>query len=133
MIYFTIGRSGHRQSELVYRSIRSLPESEKAFLIVPDQFTYETERKILEDKKADLSTEVLSLKRLAYRMESSMRGDGMNVLSREAEAIRIKRAITLCGENLGIFRSVMRTQGFCEEVMDFIDEMKKAGSGRKIC
>ncbi len=125
MIHFMIGRAGRKQSEPIYRTVRSLPENEKAFLIVPDQFTYETERKILEKKKAELKTEVLSLKRLAYRMESLFADEKINILSREASAMLIKRAVDLCAEELSIFRAVSRKQGFCEEVMEFIDEIKK--------
>lgn len=127
MINFITARAGRKQSESVYRFVRSLPDSEKAFLIVPDRFTYETERKILGDKSADLKTEVLSLKRLAYRMESSLEGVRPSVLSGEAEAILIKRAVNLTAQELDVYKSVSRTQGFCEEVMEFIDEMKKGG------
>ena len=127
MIKFLTGRAGRKQSESIYRNLQSLPENEKAFVLVPDQFTYETEKNILVNKKADLRTEVLSLKRLAYRLEGECVKKEVNILSSEASAILIKRAVDLAADELTFFRNVCRTQGFCEEALEFIDEMKKGG------
>ncbi len=127
MIKFLTARAGRKQSESIYTNLQSLPESEKAFVLVPDQFTYETERKILKNKKTDLQTEVLSLKRLSYRLESECVTEEVNVLSSEASAILVKRAVDLAADELTVFKSVCRTQGFCEEALEFMDEMKKGG------
>ncbi|MBE6037725.1 MAG: hypothetical protein E7218_00780 [Anaerofustis stercorihominis] len=126
MINFVIGRAGQKCSEPVYKVLESLPKEKKAFVVVPEQFSYETERKILGESLCNMQTEVLSLKRLAYRLSSETDID-INVLSKEGFAILIKRAVCLCAEELNIFKSTSGSAGFVDEVRNFIDEIKKGG------
>ena len=66
MAYLILGRSGSGKSELLHQYIKEMPEEKNAVLIVPEQSSFQNEKKLLDNlgaKKAKF-TEVLSFKRL---------------------------------------------------------------------
>ena len=73
-IRFIFGRAGSGKSEFCLKSIdkkiRECDKDNKLILLVPDQYTFQSEKKLLEHtgEKSLLRAEVLSFKRMANRV-----------------------------------------------------------------
>ena len=72
------GRAGTGKSEFIMQEIkRDLGNNltQKVYIIVPEQFSYATEKRLLEtlEAKASIKAEVISFKRLAYRVNAEVR------------------------------------------------------------
>lgn len=72
------GRAGTGKSEFILREIKENLQknlTQKIYLIVPEQFSYATEKRLLEtlDAEASIKAEVISFKRLAHRIFSEVR------------------------------------------------------------
>ena len=83
---FCFGPSGSGKSYQVYKDIigRSVEEPKRNFLIiVPDQFTIQTQRDLVmaSPRKGILNVDVLSFNRLAYRVFEETGGKQRTVLN----------------------------------------------------
>ena len=72
------GRAGTGKSEFVFNEIKNkLQENlvQKIYIIVPEQFSYNTEKRLLDklDEKSSIKAEVISFKRLAHRVYTEVR------------------------------------------------------------
>lgn len=72
------GRAGTGKSEFILKEIKENLQNnltQKIYIIVPEQFSYATEKRLLEtlDVKASINAEVISFKRLAHRVFSEVR------------------------------------------------------------
>ena len=72
------GRSGTGKSEFILKEIKENLQNnltQKIYIIVPEQFSYATEKRLLEtlDAEAVVNAEVISFKRLAHRVFSEVR------------------------------------------------------------
>lgn len=67
------GRAGTGKSTLVLNEIKNKLENnlaKKIYIIVPEQFSYATEKRLLEalNNESSVNAEVITFKRLAYRV-----------------------------------------------------------------
>lgn len=70
------GRSGTGKSELCLNEvIENLNNENKIYIITPEQFSYSVEKKLIDKTKsgAIINAEVLTFKRMAYRVENEVR------------------------------------------------------------
>lgn len=72
------GRAGTGKSEFILKEIKENLQNnltQKIYIIVPEQFSYATEKRLLEtlDAEAVVNAEVISFKRLAHRVFSEIR------------------------------------------------------------
>lgn len=72
------GRAGTGKSEFILKEIKENLQNnltQKIYIIVPEQFSYATEKRLLEtlDVEAVVNAEVISFKRLAHRVFSEVR------------------------------------------------------------
>lgn len=72
------GRAGTGKSEFILKEIKENLQNnltQKIYIIVPEQFSYATEKRLLEtlDAEAVVNAEVISFKRLAHRVFSEVR------------------------------------------------------------
>lgn len=66
----------HGKSELcLNETIEKLNNKNKIYIIVPEQFSYSVEKKLIEKQKSGsiVNAEVLTFKRMAYRVENEVR------------------------------------------------------------
>ena len=63
------GEAGTGKSEFIMQEIKKETEAKK-YIIVPEQFSYATEKRLLEtlEEGASIKAEVISFKRLAHRV-----------------------------------------------------------------
>lgn len=72
------GRAGTGKSSFILNEVKQNIEdnlAQKIYIIVPEQFSYATEKRLLENLKdnASIKAEVISFKRLAHRVFSEVR------------------------------------------------------------
>lgn len=72
------GRAGTGKSTFILREVKENLQknlAQKIYIIVPEQFSYATEKRLLEtlETEASIKAEVISFKRLAHRVFSEAR------------------------------------------------------------
>lgn len=68
--------AGHGKSELcLNETIEKLNGKNKIYIITPEQFSYSVEKKLIDKQEKDsiVNAEVLTFKRMAYRVENEVR------------------------------------------------------------
>ena len=87
------GRAGTGKSTYILNEIKQKAKNQdqKVFIIVPEQFSYATEKKLLDelDGKAAINAEVISFKRLAYRISKEEENSLIN-LTKAGRAMLVK-------------------------------------------
>ena len=85
-IRFIFGRAGSGKSHYCLNQIKKKLDNDKnnkLILLVPDQYTFQTEKKLLEyiGERALLRAEVLSFKRMATRVFDKCGGRAINIIT----------------------------------------------------
>lgn len=116
---FIIGRAGTGKTTLCMEEIIAKGKSGgKQVLIVPEQFTSQTERDLIEKsgQNAILTAEVLSFGRLAHRVFSK-KGLGARVpLGEIGKSMALQKILLQKKNEIVYFRNVMDKPGFIEQL-----------------
>ena len=85
------GRSGSGKSEFCLNETIEKLNNNKIYIITPEQFSYSVEKKLMDKVKsgAILNAEVLTFKRMAYRVENEVGGVTNTNLSKTGKAMLI--------------------------------------------
>lgn len=129
-IRFVYGRAGIGKSAWCINSIAesiNKDEDHKLILIVPEQYTFNTENKILKSigEPALLRTHVLSFKKMAHEVFEECGGRVKQIIKESGRNMLIHKVLNDKIESLEYFRKISREQGFYEIVSDVISEFKK--------
>lgn len=127
---FIYGRSGTGKSYYCINQIKKKIESgtqNKLILIVPEQFTFRSENKMLNmiGEKSILTAEVLSFKRMAHIVSKECGGITHKVIKDAGKNMMIHKILE---ENQGIFKyftKATKQMGFTEIVNEVLTELKK--------
>ena len=89
------GKAGTGKSSFIFKEIKKqLKENlaQKIYIIVPEQFSYATEKRLLEtlEEKASINAEVISFKRLAYRIALEVGGNNETILSKTGRTMLVE-------------------------------------------
>ena len=95
-LQFVLGSSGSGKTEYIYRQIveQAGKHPKQNFLvIVPEQFTMSTQQKLVElaPNHAIMNIDVLSFKRLAYRVFDEMGRNDIRVLEETGKNLVLKK------------------------------------------
>lgn len=136
-IRFIFGRAGSGKSYYCLNQIKKKldnNEKNKLILLVPDQYTFQTEKKLLEHigEKALLRAEVLSFKRMATRVFDKYGGRAINVIEDSGKNMLIYKLLKDKGEELKYFNRISKQQGFVGIVSKSITEFKKYNISEEI-
>ncbi|MDY3361042.1 MAG: helicase-exonuclease AddAB subunit AddB [Clostridium celatum] len=136
-IRFIFGRAGAGKSHYCLEQINKKlnnQDKNKLILLVPDQYTFQTEKKLLEaiGEKALLRAEVLSFKRMATRVFDSCGGRAINVIEDSGKNMLIYKLLKDKGEELQYFSKISKKQGFVGTVSKSITEFKKYNISEEI-
>lgn len=134
MAYFILGRSGSGKSELLHRYIKEMPEGKNAVLIVPEQSSFQNEKKLLDNigaKKAKF-TEVLSFKRLCDHIFDQYKGITEQRIDDGIKAVLMSMAIENAPAEGGVLelykssgkRNLKRTMDLVEPMLVAVNEYK---------
>ena len=126
------GRAGSGKSRFCIENISQLcredPENQ-VFLIVPEQFTIQAERRMLEAIPAGgvLNNEVLSFKRLTHRVLNQYGGIGKKVLNMAGRNMVLAHAFRLCQKDLNYYQAFSRNIWNVDKIMNLITELVRYG------
>ncbi|MDU5107554.1 helicase-exonuclease AddAB subunit AddB [Clostridium sp.] len=130
-IRFIFGRAGTGKSRFCLEQIKKKIENNtgdnKLILIVPEQYTFDTEKKFLDivTEKGFLRGEVLSFKRMAHRVFEECGGRTDIKISDSGRNMLIYKLLRENGDNLQYFNRMSKEQGFSSIVSKAITEFKK--------
>lgn len=130
-IRFIFGRAGTGKSkfclEQIKKKIENNNDTNKLILIVPEQYTFDTERKFLDivTEKGFLRGEVLSFKRMAHRVFEECGGRTDVKISDSGRNMIIYKLLKDKGEELQYFNRMSKEHGFSSVVSKIITEFKK--------
>ena len=137
-IRFICGRAGTGKSRFCLEQIRKKIENNnsnnKLILIVPEQYTFDTERKFLEivTEKGFFRGEVLSFKRMAHRVFEECGGRTDVKISDSGKNMLIYKLLRENGDKLQYFNRMSKQQGFSSVVSKMITEFKKYNISEEI-
>lgn len=127
-LQFIAGPSGCGKSYTAYREIirQSQKEPDRQFLvIVPEQFTMQTQKEILEmhPKKGLLNIDVLSFNRLAYRVFEETGGNNLPVLEDTGKSLVVRHVISEHKSSLRTLSASLSKQSAAPEMSSLISEL----------
>ena len=109
-VRFLLGRAGAGKTHAIkYELSKFKQERKRAVLLVPEQFTYETERALASELGGLLGIQVLSIERLAERVAAA---DAREHLSPQGRRMVVRRAVHKEHAQLKAFSSVAHRAGF---------------------
>lgn len=130
-IRFIFGRAGTGKSrfclEQIKKKIDRNDNNNKLILLVPEQYTFDTEKKFLEvvTEKGFLRGEVLSFKRMAHRVFEECGGRTDIRISDSGRNMLIYKILKDKTDELEYFNRMTKEQGFSSVVSRLITEFKK--------
>ncbi|MVX67174.1 helicase-exonuclease AddAB subunit AddB [Clostridium chromiireducens] len=130
-IRFIYGRAGAGKSKFCIDEIKSHINDNalgnKLILLVPEQYTFTTENKILKfiGEHAFLRSEVLSFKKMAHEVFEEYGGRVKEIIKESGRNMLIHKVLNENLDSLEYFKKISREQGFNEIVSEIISEFKK--------
>lgn len=133
---FCLGGSGSGKSTMIYKEIikRSMEHEEEEFLIiVPDQFTMQTQKELcsLHPTKGIMNIDVLSFSRLAHRIFEEIYVEEKTVLDDTGKNLIIRNVAANEEEKLRFMGNKLKKIGYVHEVKSMISEFMQYGIGKE--
>lgn len=127
-IQFILGNSGSGKTEYMYGAIvrEAAKHPKKNYLvIVPEQFTMQTQKKLVElsANHAIMNIDVLSFKRLAYRVFDDLGIQNLSVLEETGKNLVLRKLSMQLTESLTVLRPNIERMGYIEELKSLISEL----------
>ena len=124
---FYAGPAGSGKTTALLKEMidRSLKEPErKFFVIVPEQFTNDTQRLCLRlhPRRGLMNIDVLSVSRLAYRVQSELGGTGEEMLEEIGKSFIVEKIALDLGKKLPFFGEGLARPGNAAEMKSLISE-----------
>ena len=89
-VTFLLGRSGSGKTRRLHRCIKeALDKGRRVVVIVPEQFTFETERQLASELGGLMDIEVYSFSSLA---EKTLEGSYLGFLSRQGRRMAVRKS-----------------------------------------
>lgn len=130
MVKFVTGRAGKGKTYYIYEDIRgNLAEKgeDKLILLVPEQFTLQTERDLIRylGVPGIMRLEVLSISRLGQRVLQETGGRSRTLINEQGRNMILKKIIDERSSDFEIYGKACRQQGFVQKMADLISELKQ--------
>ncbi len=123
-VTFVIGRAGTGKTHFVTERLKAAQQSGRAaFLLTPEQATFESERALTEALGGLMGIRVWSFTRLYERVV--LAGVEKPFLSRQGRRLVLRRAARRCAPKMTVFREVEKTPGFCEKMDELMSMCKR--------
>ena len=120
---------GGNQEALRRRLIALAKDAGRMIVIVPEQYTLQTERELMEglDVPGFFDLEVLSPSRLTERVFAQAGADGRVRIDARGKQLSLARALLKCRRQLKYYESAAEKQGFIQRAGSLIADFKRAG------
>ena len=131
-LQFYIGASGTGKSTTVYQEVLKRAKEEpfrRFFVIVPDQFTMQTQKVLchLSEHGGILNVEVLSFGRLAHRIFEELGFESLPKLDDTGKNLILRKVAADCEEQLSVVGANMKKIGYIAQVKSMISEFAQYG------
>ncbi len=130
LIKYIFGRPGTGKTARCIEEILGYVNSgmEQVFYIVPEQFSLQSEKDVLEKsgKSSVMNLQVLSFQRLAY-LVFSKQGKKKKILDDTGKSILLKKALMNVSEDLKVYKSAGNKNGFIDSLINQITEFYQYG------
>lgn len=125
-----VGRAKTGKSSYMYDEIKEelhKKNSRNLILIVPEQMTYESEFEIIDHFKncGIMDVEILSFKRLAYKVFEEVGGLKMQEIDNFGKIMMLKQTFEENIDELQVFKKASKQDGFLKEFDELIKELKQ--------
>lgn len=132
MLRFILGASGVGKTTYIYDEIikESMANIDKQYiLLVPDQFTMETQKDIVvkHPRHGSMNIDILSFGRLAFRVFEELGISKMSILDDTGKTLLLRHAIEKSQDKLKLFYDKYKFFGFVEEMKSSISELYQYG------
>ncbi len=129
-LQFILGSSGSGKSRTLYETvIRESMErpKEKYLVIVPEQFTLETQKQLVElhPRKGIWNIDVLSFQRLALRVLEDTGADRRKILEETGKNLVLRRCAMEHREELTLLSGSIQKPGYITQVKSMISELSQ--------
>ena len=120
------GRAGTGKSEFCYNEISNLINTEKIYIITPEQFSFTAEKKLMDkiSSGATFNAEVITFSRMAYRVLNEVGGVTSTGLTKSGKAMLIYSILNSQKNNLKFLNKSDENIEIC---LNAISEFKKHG------
>ncbi|MEG1777724.1 MAG: 3'-5' exonuclease, partial [Angelakisella sp.] len=131
MLELVLGRSGTGKTTLLCsRGAEAARSGKKVLMLVPEQFSFETEKKMLKALrgKSSLNLSVLSFSRLCeniFRTYGGLAGKRLDDMSR---LVLMKLAIQEMSDTLELYSRQSRRTDFLTTMLQTVEELKSSGT-----
>lgn len=127
-LQFILGNSGSGKTEYLYHHLVREAEDnplKNYLVIVPEQFTLQTQRKLvdLSTNQAIMNIDVLSFKRLAFRVFDDMGIQTLDVLEEIGKNLVLRKVAQEQEDHLTVLRPNMNRMGYIGEVKSLLSEL----------
>lgn len=127
-LQFILGGSGTGKSERLYQMVieraMAYPD-EKILMIVPEQYTMQTQKHIVEahPRHGVMNVDILSFERLAWRVFDELGLNQNEIIEDTGKRMIIRRLLAEHREELYAFRGNIKKPGFVEQVKSMLSEL----------
>jgi len=126
MLTLMLGRSGSGKSTCILQRIKEEGKRRAQILLVPEQSSYETERRLCEvnGNEASLYSEVFSFTSLAHRVAALGGGLAKPVLDEGGRLLVMYMALKAVSGNLALFGPPSQNPEFLTQLISAVDDLK---------
>lgn len=133
-LQFVLGSSGSGKTKYMFEQIvreAGKHPAKNYLVIVPEQFTLATQQTLVDlaPNHAIMNIDVLSFKRLAYRVFDDMGIRDLNVLEETGKNLILRKVAQEKEQELTVLRPNMSRMGYIEELKSFISELAQYNIG----
>ncbi|WP_125151978.1 helicase-exonuclease AddAB subunit AddB [Clostridium rectalis] len=127
---FIYGRSGSGKSYYCLQDIKRRMErgyKNSLILLVPEQFSFQSEKNLLHHvgEEAISRAEVLSFKRMAYKVFNEVGGITHKHMNDSGKSMLLYRIMEECRNEFKIYSKASKRDGFITTISDIITEFKR--------
>ncbi|MBW8381864.1 MAG: helicase-exonuclease AddAB subunit AddB [Youngiibacter sp.] len=123
------GRGGSGKTTFVFNEIRDrMKDNDLRFiLIVPEQYTFRTEQRVLRQLPSDavLRVAVMSFGTLVRKVLGTVGGATHDLISSTGKVMLAAKALSDTRDELTIYKGVSKRNGFAQTAADLIDELRR--------
>lgn len=123
------GRAHRLIGPLMERVGRLHAAQAPCLLLVPEQFTLQAERELLDRLNLDgmFTLQAMSPSRLCERVLEAVGSDGREPLGRAGRLMAVSRAVELCEDGLRYYAAASQRRGFAPKMSALLTDMKRGG------
>lgn len=128
LLQFIIGRSGTGKTQALYEDMRRLAgDTAPVFLLVPEQASFENERRLLAEFGPVLSqrVQVLSFTRMAETVFRSIGGLAGKTMDTTLSLLFMSQALHTVADSLTVYRRHADSADYLNELLSFLSECKQ--------